>query len=339
MWYAHFQTKILAVTMAVVLLCSCGRGAPSSWQEQYDLGVRYLSEGKYSEAVIAFTNAISIDDRQLLSYEGRGDAWFRMAEQAGSAGNTDRSALYASARLDYEKVLEFDEPPASTFEKLASVLETQGDSRQALRVLEQGVERTGDSELVERLAELRSSGQGAPEEPAPETGTETGSGTEAGTELGSVARPETQTSQAVAASARIFYNPDVYGEHWNALIARYQDADARTRCTINTYGIRFTPPISVEINGERVEIQEAECVDLQSVFDADQLYDYGTRRRGGALNTETVVTGIFTRADDAGEVVGPSANESDGYTYYHYNPNGSYVFRILDSDLVGRREE
>lgn len=336
--------KILIVTTAVVLLCSCGWNA-SSWQEQYDIGVRYLSEGKYSEAIIAFTNAISIDARQVLAYEGRGDAWYGMAERTRKSGNADSSALYESARLDYEKTLEFDEPPVSAFEKLTSVLEIQGNTKQALRVLEQGVEQTDDTELVKKLEELRVRVQAATseidEEPEPETetggeteeasGSETSPGTESETETG------LNTSQAIAASAHIFYNPDVYGERWNALISRYQDD--QTRCTINTYGVRFTSPIAVEINGEHLEIQEAECVNLSSVFNAEQLYDYPTHRHGNALNTELTVTGIFTRADAAEEVNGPTANESDGYTYYHYNPNGPYVFKILSSNLAGRQEE
>ena len=32
-----------------------------TWQEQYELGVRYLSEGNYEEAIIAFTAAIEIE--------------------------------------------------------------------------------------------------------------------------------------------------------------------------------------------------------------------------------------------------------------------------------------
>lgn len=41
----------------VILLAACGQRAPT-WQEQYDLGVRYLGEGSYEEAIIAFTATI-----------------------------------------------------------------------------------------------------------------------------------------------------------------------------------------------------------------------------------------------------------------------------------------
>lgn len=42
--------------------------ATSSWQEQYDLGVCYLSEGNYEEAIIAFIAAIEIDPKQIDAY-------------------------------------------------------------------------------------------------------------------------------------------------------------------------------------------------------------------------------------------------------------------------------
>ena len=58
----------LLVALALVLgLCACGKSAQERWQEQYDLGMKYLSELNYEEAVAAFTEAI---------YIGRGDpAW------------------------------------------------------------------------------------------------------------------------------------------------------------------------------------------------------------------------------------------------------------------------
>ena len=55
----------MILTLALILgLCACGQNAAAAWQEQYDLGVKYLSEGNYQEAVIAFTAAIEIDAKR-----------------------------------------------------------------------------------------------------------------------------------------------------------------------------------------------------------------------------------------------------------------------------------
>lgn len=67
---------ILALLMG---LCSCGR-KPLTWQEQYDLGVRYLSDGDYEEAIIAFTAAIDIDPKRVESYVSIAEAYQQQGE-------------------------------------------------------------------------------------------------------------------------------------------------------------------------------------------------------------------------------------------------------------------
>ena len=66
---------ILLVLILSLTLCACGKRSGTGWQEQYDLGVRYLSEGNYEEAVIAFTAAIEIDPKRPEAYLGLADAY------------------------------------------------------------------------------------------------------------------------------------------------------------------------------------------------------------------------------------------------------------------------
>ena len=65
-------TKSCLIATILLYLAACGVSGPT-WQEKYDLGVRYLSEGNYEEAIIAFTAAIEIDPKQASAYVGRGD--------------------------------------------------------------------------------------------------------------------------------------------------------------------------------------------------------------------------------------------------------------------------
>ena len=60
-------------------------GEASDWQTQYDLGVRYLSEGKYEEAILAFNAAIEIDPKNP-------DAYIKLAEAYEQTGD-DEAAL------------------------------------------------------------------------------------------------------------------------------------------------------------------------------------------------------------------------------------------------------
>jgi len=70
--------RVISWILALVMLfplCACGQKGNGSavedtptWQEQYDLGVRYLEEGNYEEAVIAFTAAIEIEEMKPEAY-------------------------------------------------------------------------------------------------------------------------------------------------------------------------------------------------------------------------------------------------------------------------------
>ena len=73
--------QISSLFVAVILLlslCACTQSAEEQWQEQYDLGVRYLSEGNYEEAIIAFTAAIEIDPKRADGYIGLADVYIAL---------------------------------------------------------------------------------------------------------------------------------------------------------------------------------------------------------------------------------------------------------------------
>ena len=77
--------RLLPVLLVVLLLCGCGAAA-KSWQEEYDLGVRYLSEGNYEEAILAFEAAIEIDPKAPGAYLALANAYVGQGdyENAGS---------------------------------------------------------------------------------------------------------------------------------------------------------------------------------------------------------------------------------------------------------------
>ena len=138
----------LLLTLALVLgLCACGSKAPA-WQEQYDLGVKYLSEGNYEEAIIAFTAAIEIDPKRAEAYVGRGGAYIGSGETAENL---------AAARTDYEKAIELDETNVDAWLGLADVYIRMGEYDKAGEVLPQALEKTGNAPSIgDKLAELES---------------------------------------------------------------------------------------------------------------------------------------------------------------------------------------
>ena len=141
----------LLLTLALLLgLCACAQKAAdtAAWQEQYDLGVKYLSEGNYEEAIIAFTAAIEIDPKNPLAYIGRGGAYV-------GSGETEENL--AAALADYEKAIELDETNVDAWLGLADVYIRMGEYDKAGEVLHQALEKTGNAPSIgDKLAELES---------------------------------------------------------------------------------------------------------------------------------------------------------------------------------------
>ena len=69
------KTRLLVTVLACVLvLTGCG-GKAATWQEQYDLGIKYLEDGGYEEAIVAFEAAIEIDPKQAPAYLGLAEVY------------------------------------------------------------------------------------------------------------------------------------------------------------------------------------------------------------------------------------------------------------------------
>ena len=73
-------TASLLAALMLLSLIACG--ARGTWQEQYDLGMRYLDEGNYQEAVIAFEAAIRIDSKRPAAYLGAAEAYLGLGNTA-----------------------------------------------------------------------------------------------------------------------------------------------------------------------------------------------------------------------------------------------------------------
>ena len=145
------KVKKAFFVLMMVILSAC---ANTSWQEKYDLGMKYLAEGNYEEAILSFTAAIEIDPKQPLAYIGRGDAY------VGVGGLLDKGkewddiyGWYLKAETDYLTAVDLDNSIVETYYKLADVYLAIGEPGKAVDILNRGYENTGDEGLKKR-AEL-----------------------------------------------------------------------------------------------------------------------------------------------------------------------------------------
>ena len=171
---------ILLTAALVLTLAGCGCAKVEvaeeeavDWQTAYDLGVRYLSEGNYEEAIIAFKVAIEIDPKQENSYmkcaeaytlQGDNDSALEVLEQ-GYRETQSEQLLQEKNRIEgsLQETTTVTEQPAEplayTVERVErtdrSVQNESGET--VLRMYYDLVTVEGDSAAAERINEtLRS---------------------------------------------------------------------------------------------------------------------------------------------------------------------------------------
>lgn len=110
------KKRLSMFLVCVLLLCACS-SQQTKYQEQYDLGIKYLSEGNYEEAIIAFKQAIEIDAKQAAAYVGCGDSYVGLAGQV--INDEQREAYYNKAAEDYQKAIDLGDK--ASVEKLQKV--------------------------------------------------------------------------------------------------------------------------------------------------------------------------------------------------------------------------
>ena len=103
--------KVISALLAALLLLSLAAcGAKDPWQEQYDLGMRYLNEGNYQEAVIAFEAAIEIDPNRVEAYSGLSNTYMAMGEYDkglqvwDNIPQEDTSEMFALSKQKSQKI-------------------------------------------------------------------------------------------------------------------------------------------------------------------------------------------------------------------------------------------
>jgi Tfp pilus assembly protein PilF len=139
--------RIIFFIFTILLLTACGTPSTpsaampeaSSWQEQYDLGFRFLSEGNYEEAIIAFTAAIEIEDKHVDAYVGRGDAYTGLAALALAEQDLPLTEQYCDQALaDYEAAVALGatEDVQKKLKQVHSELELAKLSKEAQQLLE-----------------------------------------------------------------------------------------------------------------------------------------------------------------------------------------------------------
>lgn len=117
---------------------------------QLDLGQKYLEEQNYEEAVVAFNQAIEIDDRCLEAYVGGIEAYKHLGD-ADELEDFYEKALEASQSLDGDILEENMDYVKDIY--LAATDVYSGDLNKTVEILEEGLEVTEDNDVKQALVD------------------------------------------------------------------------------------------------------------------------------------------------------------------------------------------
>ena len=134
---------LVAVLLFITVLCAVTvRGEQKSrTKKQVELGNKYLSSGKYKEAVLAFEKAISIDKRNVDARVGAAKAYVEINELK-KAENVLEDGLEYTPR---EEIL---------YLELADVYLKDNKIEDAIKILDIGYEKTKNDKIKKKLKEI-----------------------------------------------------------------------------------------------------------------------------------------------------------------------------------------
>ena len=296
----YFIRVILSILCLLLLSgCMVGKNAAAAWQEQYDLGVKYLSEGNYEEAIVAFTAAIEIDAKRPEGFIGRGDAY---------ALSGDLSA----ALEDYETAIALDETVVEVYSKLADIYLHQGDVESAQTILQEGYDRTGATILEDKLHSLKI-GRGEKEKDSIIE------------QYLNMSRDGTLNGELVEADILIFTNRLV-PEYEEA----YQESNTSGDLSIDPFGVSIENAVSL-IDGTAITVLEASLdwrteesiLTSTELFSPEETPENWKEMRGAYIEIPLHAIFVLTKDETFQEI-------NDGMFY----PNGPYRLCVVWCDKV-----
>lgn len=125
--------KSIGILPLIFVLAGCVSHIPT-WQEQYDLGMQYLSEEKYEETVAAFSAAIEIEPNNADAYLGRAQAYAATEN-------------YEKALADYDTITEIEPARDEAYEGMARIYIKAEDLENAFET----IEKISDEEIRNEL--------------------------------------------------------------------------------------------------------------------------------------------------------------------------------------------
>ena len=242
------------VALLALLMGRSRRAAEAAWQEQYALGMQYLSEGGYEAAAAAFAAAVDIDPKQPGAYTRLADARLEMG---------DREAAMEALEEGYARTKSSD--IAAFLAALRAELADDG-----------GAGAPADGTPAGVLLEL---GAGTPT-PAPAAGDVTSAPASAPTGSAATSAPASATTNSAATSAPASGPSALEGHNLEQLdmtTFSLSDSETITVCGVvqrnapfPAYRLKLDRPVEITLSSSSSAYDEA----IVEEFSCEYLYFY-----------------------------------------------------------------
>ena len=100
--------KLISLALSVIMALSitaCGK-AEATWKEHYNLGVKYVSEAKYEEAIISFTKALEIDPKQASVYIALAEVYVQQGDYSSAQTVLDKAVAEIGTTEELKQAIE-----------------------------------------------------------------------------------------------------------------------------------------------------------------------------------------------------------------------------------------
>ncbi len=128
MGYIKMKKVIVLFSIAIFLLTACSKTPEELYAEQLDLGIRYLSESNYEEAIVAFEAAIVIDPKNPVAYIEIADVYVEQGDIVGAVRFLDESIQNIKNLPATDEDIENQTTPEELEDTLAEQKETVYDN-------------------------------------------------------------------------------------------------------------------------------------------------------------------------------------------------------------------
>lgn len=141
------RKAIIIAIISILFLLLAGIGfvkysGASTLRNEIKLGNKYLQEGKYEEAVLAFQKAIKIEPKSVEARVGLGKAYI-------GSGKIDL------AEKAFKEAISINAKKPQAYIELAKLYENEGKTNDAIAILEKGYSATGNSSIKKMLDEIK----------------------------------------------------------------------------------------------------------------------------------------------------------------------------------------